>query len=408
MSELPLSDLKVLDFSWVVAGPAIGRSLADYGATVIRIESRKKIDTARLIGPFHNGEAGPENSALYGNVNAGKYGLTLDMSNEHARGIVLDLVRWTDVLIESFSPGVMKKWGLDYETLKEINPRLIMLSTSMLGNSGPYSKFAGFGNLGSAMSGIMNLAGWPDEAPKGPFGPYTDFVGPRFSIAILLAALDYAKKNGEGCYIDLSQVETGIHFIAQGVLDYFVNGHQIQRNGNADENMAPHGVYACLEENGNAPSFVAISIKNDRQWKDFARLIGGDEFAENPRYLRLEERKKHAEEIDGIVRQWASEITAEEAEEKLQSLKIPAHKVASIADIYKDSQFQHQGHFIELDHPLHQKTVVEGSRYALSETPAIVSRPAPLFGEHNDFILNGILKYDEKHIEKLKELGVFK
>jgi len=220
MTNMPLQDLNVLDFSWVVAGPAVGRALADFGATVIRIETTNKIDTARLIGPFHDGITGPEHSALYGNVNAGKYGMTLDMSNEKAREVVLDLVRWADIVVESFSPGVMKKWGLDYETLRAVNPTLIMLSTSILGNTGPYSKFAGFGNLGSAMSGIMNIAGWPDEPPKGPFGPYTDFVGPRFSLVMVLSALDHARRTGEGCYIDLSQVETGIHFIAQGILNY--------------------------------------------------------------------------------------------------------------------------------------------------------------------------------------------
>src|ERR1700730_16620708 len=151
MSDLPLSDLKVVDLSWVVAGPVIGRALADYGARVVRVESGTRVETARVVGPFHGGKTGVENSALYGNVNAGKLGLALDLSVESAREVVRDLVRWADVLIEAFTPGVMTRWGLDYEALRQIKPDLIMLSTSLMGGTGPYSSFAGYGNVGAAM-----------------------------------------------------------------------------------------------------------------------------------------------------------------------------------------------------------------------------------------------------------------
>lgn len=406
MTNMPLQDLNVLDFSWVVAGPAVGRALADFGASVIRVETTKKVDTARLIGPFHDGITGREHSALYGNVNAGKYGMTLDMSNDKAREVVLDLVRWADIVVESFSPGVMKKWGLDYETLRGVNPTLIMLSTSILGNTGPYSKFAGFGNLGSAMSGIMNIAGWPDEPPKGPFGPYTDFVGPRFSLVMVLSALDHARRTGEGCYIDLSQVETGIHFIAQGILNYSVNQEEIVRNGNAHDQMAPHGVYRCIGKNEGNVSYVAISVNNDEQWKKLAELVGGIELAGNESFFSLENRIKNSEIIDEILNKWTEKKSAHEVERLLQIQGIPAHVVASSEDAVSDMQLQQQGHFVELDHHLHNKTVVEASRYSLSETPAKISRPAPTFGQDNNLILENILKYDESRISALYESDV--
>ena len=408
MSTRPLEDLKVLDFSWVVAGPMVGRVLADFGATVIRVETTKKVDTARLIGPYQEGKPGVENSALFGNVNAGKYGMTLDMSTEAAREITLDLVRWADVVVESFSPGVMKKWGLDYESLCQINPKIIMLSTSLLGSTGPYSKFAGFGNLGSAMSGIMNLAGWPDEAPKGPFGPYSDYIGPRFSLVMLLAAVDHSKRTGKGCNIDMAQVEAGIHFISQGMLDYEVNHKEIDRNGNADKQMAPHGVYPCLGHTPLTASYVAISIQNDEQWQTFATIMDGKELAANQDYLTFEQRLENTEMIDKIITQWTSQLTALDVERILQSNQIPAHIVASSKDALEDPQLQHRGHFIELDHPLHHKTVVEASRYHLSDTPASVQRPAPMIGQDNEWILRNVLKYDENTISSLLTSGICK
>src|SRR5262245_26494443 len=168
MTGLPLADLRVLDLSWVVAGPMVARVLADYGAEVIRVESSTRLDTSRLIGPFHGGTQTLESSILYGDVNAGKLGLTLNLKLEPARDVVRDLVRRSDVVIESFSPGVMERWGLGYERLQELNARVIVLSTSLLGQDGPYRNLAGYGNMGAAMAGFQALVGWPDRPPLGP------------------------------------------------------------------------------------------------------------------------------------------------------------------------------------------------------------------------------------------------
>src|SRR5205823_3194498 len=155
-----------------------------------RVESATRVETARLVGPYHGGEPAPENSLCYENCNTGKLGLTLKLSEESAREVVRDLVRWCDVLIESFAPGVMERWQLGYRELRALNEGLIMLSTSINGQTGPYSRLAGYGNVGSAMSGFQALVGWPDRPPLGPYGPYTDYVGPRFSLIALLAALE--------------------------------------------------------------------------------------------------------------------------------------------------------------------------------------------------------------------------
>jgi crotonobetainyl-CoA:carnitine CoA-transferase CaiB-like acyl-CoA transferase len=431
----PFAGLKVLDLMWVVAGPAVTRVLADYGATVIRVESSRRVETARLVGPFHGGVPGPEQSVLYGNVNAGKLGLALDLSMEPAREVVRDLVRWADVVAEAYSPGVVGRWGLDYEALRRIKPDLIMLSTSLNGQTGPYAGFAGYGNAGAALSGFQNLVGWPDRPPIGPFGPYTDYVGPRFSLIALLAALDHHRRTGEGCYIDHSQAESGINFLAPQLLDSFATGRIAERNGNRDPRMAPHGVYAGVgsRESGvgggtegrgkreegrvgdgsgdggagrnSGGGWVAIAVRDDEEWKRLARLIGGEALAADARFATVERRLACADALDEIVGARTAERDAREIETLLQGHGIPAYLVQSSPEMLADPQLRHRGHFIELAHPLHGTTVVEASRFKLSRTPAVTDTCAPTFGRDNDRVLRDILGYDDERIAALAAAG---
>ena len=272
---LPLQDVKVLDLMWVMAGPMATRVLADYGATVIHVESTRHIDTVRTITPFHDGEPGVENSGLYETINAGKLGITLNLSHPEGRAVVLDLVRWADVVTESFSPKAMRAWGLDYDTLRHVKPDIIMISSCLMGQNGPLAQFAGFGNLAAAISGYSNITGWPDRPPAGPFLAYTDTVAPRFSAATILAALDYRRRTGMGQYIDQSQAESALHFMGPALLDYTVNGRTLDRMGNRDVHMAPHGVYACAGED----RWVAIAAVTPDHWQTLCEVIGQPQLA---------------------------------------------------------------------------------------------------------------------------------
>lgn len=413
-ASLPLAALKVVDLSWVVAGPSIGRVLADYGATVVRIESPRRVDTARHMGPFVDGERSVESGALYGNVNAGKLGLSLDLSLEEGRAVVRDLARWGDVVVEAFAPGMMKRWGLDYEALRAVNPRLVMLSTSLAGGSGPHAAFAGYGGAGAAMSGAQYVAGYPDRPPKGPFGPYTDFVGPRFSLFTLLAALDHRHRTGEGCYLDCAQAEAGIQFLGQAVADYSANGRIAERNGNRDTVMAPHGVYECRPavRAGEAESppcdtpWVAIAVRDDGEWQKLAALIGGEALA--PRYAAAAARREHADRLDTLLAAWTEGTSAAAVEAQLQALGIAAHRVSTSADMLADPQLVHRGHYVEVPHLQFGRTVVEGSRFRLSATPARVDRAAPVYGQHNEQVLRDLLGYGEPQIAALRASGALK
>ena len=269
----PLADVKILDFMWVMAGPAATRVLADWGATVVRVESSHKVEAARTIQPFLNDEGGADNGGLYQNMNAGKLGITIDMAKMDqpaCRDLVLDLVRWADVVCESFSPRAMRDWGLSYEDLCEVNPDIIMASSCLFGQSGPLSSLAGFGTMGASMSGFYEMTGWPDRDPAGVFGAYTDYVSPRFLSTAILAALDHRDRTGEGQYIDLSQAEASMSFLAPAVLDYTVNGQMPPKLGNAHPQMSPHGVYPSAGEN----RWIAIACENDDQWKALCWIVG--------------------------------------------------------------------------------------------------------------------------------------
>ncbi|HEU5265099.1 MAG TPA: CoA transferase, partial [Jatrophihabitans sp.] len=367
-SELPLAGLKIADFSWVVAGPVVGRALADFGATVVRVESSRRVETARMMQPFYGGVAGAENSALYGTCNAGKLGVSLDLATADGRAVARDIARWADVVVESFSPGQVRKWGLDYETLRAENPSLIMLSTSLMGQTGPAAKLAGYGNIGASMSGYQALVGWPDRPPIGPFGPYTDYVGPRFSLVALLAALDRRRRTGEGCYLDVAQSEIGVFFLSPQLADYFDRGTIAVRRGNADERFAPHGVYPCRSEDGS-DRFVAVAVCDDEQWHALTGLLGRSELAADPRYATAAARLERAAELDGLVAAWTAGYDADKAEALLQEAGVPGHVCASSADWTRDPQLSHRGHLVSLPHPRFGTVTVEGPRYLLSETP---------------------------------------
>jgi benzylsuccinate CoA-transferase BbsF subunit len=400
----PLAGLKVADFSWVVAGPVVGRALADFGATVVRIESGTRIETARMMQPFYQGRTGRENSALYGTCNAGKYGLTLNLKTEEGRAVARDLARWADVVAESYAPGQMASWGLDYASIREVNPSVVMLSTALMGQTGPSARLAGYGNIGASVSGYQDLVGWPDQLPIGPFGPYTDYVGPRFSLVVLLAALDHRRRTGEGCYIDLAQSEVGIFLLSPQLADYFDRGTVARRRGNADEQLAPHGVYPCLAEEGR-DRFVAIAVCDDAQWHALAAQLQRPDLAADPGLADTAGRLARADELDAAVAAWTATQWARDVEARLQARGVPAHLAMTSADWARDPQLAHRGHLRRLHHERFGVAFVEGPRYLLSETPGQVTRPAPALGQDNEEVLRGLLGYDQVRYDRVAASG---
>ena len=400
VDALPLAGLKVVDFMWAVAGPSFTRVLADYGATVVRVESATKLDAARAFQPFFGNEVGAENSALFNSLNAGKLGLTLDLRKPEAREVVVDLVSWADVVCESFSPRAMKGWDFGYEQLRELNPGVIMLSSCLFGQTGPLAMFAGYGNLAAAITGFYNSTGWPDRPPTGPYAAYTDYVAPQFQLATLLAALDHRRRTGEGQYVDFSQAEAALHLLAPVIAESSAGGEVAGCAGNADPDLAPHGVYPCAGDD----RWVAIACQDDEAWKALAGALGRPELAElerrGPPGPGGRARRGHRG-VDHRAR------TPGDVERCLQGLGVAAHQVQNATELSHDPQVEHQGYWVTVDHPLHGPTVVEGTRFALSRTPARIERSAPTLGQHISEVLLDLLGYDGDRLAQLAAAEAF-
>lgn len=399
--DLPLAGLKVLDFMWVIAGPWGTRYLADYGATVIRVESSQRIDTIRTLSPYLNGQTGPECSGAHATVNAGKLGVTLDLRSPAGKDVALRLAAWADVVTESYSPGVMKQLGLDYDSLRAINPGVIMVSSCLNGQDGPHSTLAGFGTMGAQLAGFGYLAGWPDRPPAGPSGAYTDYIAPKFTAAAILAALDHRRRAGEGQYIDFSQGEASAQLLAPALLDYFVNGRVWERNGNASPDFAPHGVYPVAGDD----RWVAIVAEDEAQWAGLCQAAGHEDWLLDDRFADLAARMAHREALDAAIGEWTAARDAGEVEERLQAKGVPVHRLLDSASALQDPQLAARGHFLTVQHPELGPVVIEDSRMRFSDTPARVTRPGPTFGQDNETVLRDILGLSEDEVVELITSG---
>jgi crotonobetainyl-CoA:carnitine CoA-transferase CaiB-like acyl-CoA transferase len=380
-SVLPLAGVRVLDFTWAIAGPTVTRTLGDFGATVVRVEGAAHPDPCRTTRPFLAGRFGAERSAIFHTMNANKLQLGLDLTRPEARGVIFDLARWADVVLESFAPGVIERLGFGYAALSALNPRLIYLSTSLLGQNGPHARLAGFGNLGAALSGIWELVGWPDRAPSGPFAAYTDYVAPRFSASAILAALEHRRRTGEGQFIDVSQVESALQFIAPVIAEASATGSSRTRDGNRDGRFVLHGVFPAAGEG----RWIAIAARSETEWRATAAVLGYDA-------SRVDERG-----VAVVTAQHDPHALAE----RLQAAGVPAHAVQSSADLSADPQLAARGHFLPVTHPSAGASWIEAARIQLSRTPARIPAVAPSLGGDNDFVLRELLGYEDERIAAL-------
>ena len=395
----PLEGVRILDLMWAIAGPQATRVLADAGAEVVRVESTRHADACRTIMPFKNGDM--ESPVAFYNYNAGKRMLTLDLTNASGRAVLLDLVRWADVVCEAFAPGVMQRLGLDYPALRAVKPDVIMLSTCLMGQSGPLATFAGYGNLAAAVTGFGGLAGWPDRAPVGAWGAYTDYVAWRYNAIAILAALEHRRRTGEGQHLDVSQAEAALHFLAPALLDHAVNGRVSRPMGNDDPQMAPHGVYPAAGDD----AWVAIAVRDDAEWRSLSAAIERSDLAGDADLATLPGRRAARDRIDAAIGAWTAPRPPGEIEALLQARGVAASAVQDSTRLGDDPQLHHRGHFQTLDHPTHGPTFVESARLLLSRTPTGTSGPVPAQGADSDHVLTQILGYDEERVTELVVAG---
>jgi benzylsuccinate CoA-transferase BbsF subunit len=398
----PLDGIHVLDLSWVMVGPVSGRYLADLGADVIKVESSRRIDPVRTLGPFKDGRSGPERSVSYHNLNAGKRCVTLDIRKPEGRELVMRLAQWADVVLESFTPGVLDELQLGYRELSRCNPKLIMASTAIFGQTGPDAKgTSGVGTMGAAMSGATYQFGWPDRPPCGPFGPWTDGVAPRFIVASIMAALHRRARTGEGCYIDVAQAEAGVQFMMPAYYEFAANRTIPERRGVAGSPLrAPEGVYRCAGDD----RWVAISASGSAHWEALRNLVGGA--LRESRFNTLLGRIRNRDAINLAIEEWTRAKESDAVESTLQSAGIPAHIVSRGSDLARDADLNHLAHFKKFTDAVIGEAEIEGPRCALARTPLAETRRGPRIGEHTKEILETICHLSKDEIARLAEAGV--
>ncbi len=396
-------NLHVLDFSWVGAGPIHTKYLADFGATVVKVESAKRPDMLRQSAPFKDQKPGLNRSGYFAIYNTNKLSLSLDLRHPKAKELVQELTAWADVVAESFVPGTMEAWGFGYEDLKKIKPDIIMFRTCQMGQTGPLAKQPGYGPMLAAFSGFTNITGWPDRLPVQPHGAHSDFVAPRLGAAALVAALLYRQKTGKGQCLDLSQLEGSIHFLAPLFLDYVVNGRQMTRRGNASSFGAPCGIFRCKGED----QWCALEIISDEAWKAFCRLAADLDWPRNPKFATPIRRKENEAELSRLLESWTTQFTPEELLTRLQAAGIIAGVVKNAKDLLEDPQLKANHFFWEMDHPEMGKFPYHGQAMRLSRTPCEPKLPSPCLGQHTEYVCCELLGMAREDFVSYLQGGVF-
>ncbi len=399
-AQLPLAGLKILDVFWVVAGPGATRMLADYGATVVHVESSRRLDMVRNVPPYVGGQPDPERAACHHSTNANKLNITLDLGSEEGRSVLEDLIRWADVFTESFAPGVIERMGFGYQGVRRLNPEIIMISSSLMGQTGPWRDYAGYGNSAAAVTGFHALTGEAAAAPTGCFGPYTDFTSVRFNALAILGALIHRQQTGAGQFIDMSQAEAALHFLGPVCHEWLRSGVRPAPAGNRDRQLSPHGVYPVLGDD----RWIAIAVQTDAQWVQLCAVANMPALAE----LDLAARRAREDDIDARLCEWTSTLTGEALEHELQRSGVPAHRVLDTHDLAEDPQLLARGHFQPVAHQEFSGCVVESTRLQFSRTDPEVPDEAPSFGLHNDQVLGDLLGYSDDIIRRLKAADVLR
>ena len=393
MDNPPLHGLRVLDFTWMVAGPYATRIFADFGAEVIKVQSKR---TAR------GAESNP--TGYFNTWNRNKRGITLDLSHPEAREIVLKLTAKSDVVIENFSPRVMSNWGLDYGKLKEVKPDLIMLSMSAMGQAGPWKDYVAFAPTLHALSGLTHLTSFEKDAPIGLGFAYADIVAGLYAAFAVFAALEYRDRTGQGQYIDLSEYEAICTLMGPSLLDTLLNDKEILPEGNCPNYIeaAPYGCYKCSGED----RWCVIAVSNEEEWQSLCRVLGHLEWMKEDRFTTSAKRTGNRKELDELLTKWTIQHTAEEVVSLLQEAGISSGVVQNPEDLSKDPQLMARKFFVRLEHPVLGKTVSDRSPIRFEEDFTADWKAAPQLGEDNRYVFLELLGLTESELLSYTEKGV--
>ncbi len=402
-----LRHLRVLDLSRVLAGPWAGQLLADLGADVIKVERPVCGDDTRAWGPPYLRDAAGRDtgeSAYFLSANRGKRSVTVDLSRAEGQAIVRALAERSDVLLENYKAGALARWGLGYQDLAALNPRLVYCSITGFGQSGPYRDRAGYDFLVQGMGGLMSITGEPDGAPGG--GPMkvgvaiTDVLTGMYAAVAVLAALAHRDRTGRGQHVDLALLDVQVATLANQAENYLVTGHPPARLGNAHPSIVPYQAFAT--EDGH----IVLAIGNDGQFARFCEAAGRPELAADPRFAANAGRVRNRRVLVPILAALVAGRTRQEWIGVLEAAGVPCGPINDLAAVFDDPQVRHRGMRVEAPHPLAGTVPMVGSPLRLSGTPVRAPSAPPLLGEHTREVLTGLLALRDEEVEALRAKGV--
>jgi len=402
MANKALEGVKVAAHIQGITGPLTTAILASYGAQVLRIESRTRIEWHRQAGPFIGNVSQPDRSAAYLFVNPGVYGITLNLKHPRAMEVMTKIIKWADVMVDNFAGGVMERMGMGYEALRKVKPDIIMLSAAIYGQTGSYANVPGHGGTLTALTGLPHITGFPDQMPQFPAFTITDFIAPRANVLAIAAALDYKHRTGKGQYIDAAQMESTISLLTPILLEYEANGKESERIGNRSTYAAPHSVYRCKGDN----RWCVICVFDNKEWERFCQVIGKPAWTESTEFATLIDRLKNVDKLDSLVEGWTVEHSPEEVVSLMQGAGVAAGIVQSGRDLDNDPQLKHRHFYWELDHPEIGNFTYSGMPARLSKTPYKIAR-APMLAEHNEYVYTELLGISDEEFTQLMSDGVF-
>ncbi|MFC1941628.1 CaiB/BaiF CoA transferase family protein [Chloroflexota bacterium] len=386
-----LHNIRILDFTWVLAGPYATRLPADFGAEVIKIQ------------PLLSAESDDAFARGYHNTwNRNKLGITLNLDKSEGVALAKKLVSVCDAVVENFAPRVMANWGLDFDNLRKVKSDIIMLSMSAMGQTGPWRDYVGFGPTAQAFSGMTRLTSFPGQPPLGVGISYADHVAGLYASLALLGALEYRRKTGEGQHIDISQVETMASLLGGDILDYPAGGHEAAPVGNSSSLAAPHNVYRCQ---GN-DRWCAVAVFTEEEWQGFKRALGNPSWADDEKFATLSGRLARKEELDNLTGEWMKERNAEEVMSLLQANGMAAGVVYNAGDLVRNPQLKERNFFIELDHPEMGRNMSDATPLKMSGSPAEYRRAAPVPGQDNNYVYGQLLGISQGELAALMKNGI--
>jgi crotonobetainyl-CoA:carnitine CoA-transferase CaiB-like acyl-CoA transferase len=402
----PLSHIRVLDLSRVLAGPWASQMLADFGAEVIKIERPGEGDDTRSWGPpfISNADGSRGDAAYYLSTNRGKRSLAVDITAEEGQLLIRQIAARSDIVIENFKVGGLKKYGLDYESLKAVKASLIYCSITGFGQDGPYAQRAGYDFMIQGMGGIMSITGQPDGEPgAGPVKcgvAFADLFTGLYAVAGILGALVHRDRTGEGQYVDVALLDTQVAVLANQALNYLVSGRSPPRLGNAHPNIVPYQSFATKD------GHVIITVGTDRQFREFCRIAGLKELGEDPRFQNNRARVENRDVVVQLISTAMRKRTTQEWVEALEAAAVPCGPINSIDQVFADPQVRHRGMRVELARTDGVKTPGLASPVRLSKTPIAYERPAPSLGADTEEVLSSLLELDQDKIAELRKAGV--